>query len=56
LIGGFLMIKDKRVLLYLQNLLEYEKEQMEKAEVQIDFFEYSAIRQWLDELETRIKK
>jgi hypothetical protein len=49
------MIEYKRDLLYLKNLLEYEKEQMIKANVQIDFFEYMSISRWLEELELRIK-
>lgn len=50
------MINDVRDLWYLKNLLEYEKEQMEKANVSLTFFEYESVNKWLEELNFRIKE
>lgn len=43
---------------YLKNLLSYEAEQMEEAQVNNDFFEYQCIKKWLIELDNigRYKK
>jgi hypothetical protein len=50
----FPYISDIRDLLYLRDHLEFEKEQMEIAEVSKDFFEYQSISNWLLELNIRI--
>lgn len=44
-----------RDLVYLKNLLDYEKEQMEKANVSTDFFEYKSISKWIKELDIEIQ-
>lgn len=43
-----------RDLYYLKNLLDYEKTQMEKANVSQEFFEYQSVCKWLRELEIKL--